>query len=175
MIHVFDDYYIFESEDLIWYFYFCKCNDKVSFGEKLVIGQEGIVYSDYFTMCHFANNLSDSYKMINYRGDFEINYGTNWVLKDEKLFSGYFNELDLSRDWIFKGVKSKLSKNWTTVIGKGSLLKTWIRLKENENKTQFETHQIGATISFCREIKYSLSFDYLPAGYLLPIILKKII
>ena len=179
MINIFDNYFIFGHEDLFWYCHHCKSNDKITLREDLVMGENGIIYCDYFTMCHLANNLSDSYKMIEDYRDFEINYGTNWVLKDTKLFPGYFKEWILSMEWIYNkdpnfNWSNFYNEYWETIIGEGVLLKTWISPNPNDNKTYFETIRIGKTISFCKDSKYSMSFDSLPMDYLLPIILKKI-
>jgi hypothetical protein len=175
MIHIFDNYYIFEHEDLHWYQLRCKVNDKISLMEDLVVGEKGILYCNYLTMCHIAYNLSDSHKMISDCRDFEENYGTNWVVKDTKLFPGYFKEWVLSMEWIYKDIEPNFTEYWKTIIGKGSLLKTWIKPTKIDNKTKCETHQVGPTISFCKDSKFSMSFDHLPSEYLLPIIFKKII
>lgn len=175
MIHIFDNYYIFSSEDLPWYHLHCKDNEKKSSIEDLVIGENRILYCNYLTMCHIADNLSNSYEMISDCRDFEENYGANWVVKDANLFPGYFKEWILSMEWISKNIKPNFTDYWKTIIGKGSLLKTWIKPTKIDNKTECETHQVGATISFCKDSKFSMSFDHLPSEYLLAIILKKII
>ena len=108
------------SDDLFWYYHYCKNNDKISLREDLVIGESGILYCDYLTMCHLANNLSDSYKMIRGCQDFEINYGTNWVVKDTKLFPGYYKERSLSMEWIYKDIEPNFIEYWKTIRGQVS-------------------------------------------------------
>jgi hypothetical protein len=174
MIHIFDNYYIFGYEDLHWYQLRCKVNDKISLMEDLVVGANGILYCNYFTMSHIAYNLSDVYKMISDCRDFEENYGTNWAVNDTKLFPGYFKEWVFSMEWIYNDINYNFTEYWKTIIGNGSLLKTWINPPEIDTKTQCETHQVGPTISFCKDSKNSMSFDCLPSDYFLPIILKKI-
>ena len=89
------------------------------------------------------------------------------------MFPGYFKEWILSMEWIYNK-DPNFNEYWETIIGEGVLLKTWISPHPNDNKTYFKTIRIGKTISFCKDSKYSMSFDYLPMDYLLPIILKKI-
>ena len=172
MINIFDNYYIFGYEDLPWYHLHCNINDKISLRENLVPG--GIfLYCDYPTMCHITDNLSDSFKMISDCKEFEDNYGTNWFVGDTKLFPGYFKEYVLSMEWIYKDGSFNFTEYWQTIIGNGLLLKTWIKSTKIDDNI-IETYQVGATISFCKDSRNSMSFDYLPTHYLLPIILKKI-
>jgi len=173
MIYLFDDYYIFKYEDVVKYKNLCSTEDNRFTFENFIIDKNGIVYSDLFTIRLLANNYSKYFKMLSNRRSFEENYCSRWLVNNQNIFPGYFDGLLESMDWNSSGEPNNYA-NFKTIIGKGYLLKFWINSKENDDKNQNEKHQVGETISFCKDSKYSMSFDNLPSEYKLPIVLKKI-
>lgn len=173
MIHLFDDNYLFEFEDLLKYKNFCMSENKIFVKEDFIIGTKGIIYSDYFTIRLLSNNYSKFFKMVSDRQSFEENYNKNWKITNPNIFVGYFHEKLKSMDWSsFKEPNYELYLN--TLIGKGSLLKFWFNTAENSETSLYKTYQAWETISLCKDSQFSMSFDVIPSDYLLPIVLKKI-